>query len=266
MFSSSEMIILSGDRAQVVNLTVQKTMFAEEFLRNIDIKKESFDTPLLPPGTIYYRCAKNAGGYVIEGGPRVCSFKSQLPEYAGLVFQVPIPWHVFIVRVDLESGFIRSSYLFFTKGPIKSIDAQLYHTWLGNQYHERDGSLCLGHDDDTHRIEVGNSETPIRRRIQMLISHVYSSAFNNSLLIPKSFVPKELQAIPANKLDGEEMHRNYYAIAAGVENPHKWLALSHIYFMRNYRSMNEWDMGKEFGEWTMRPSSTLAELISKRIG
>jgi hypothetical protein len=264
MFSSFEAIVLSEGRAQVVSFNVQKTMDAAEFIKNVDIKKDSYETPLLPPGTIFYRCAKEYAGYVIEGAPRICSFSSQT--HKDMTFQVPIPWHVFIAKVDLRTGVIRPTYMFFTKGPIKGLDDMLYHTWLPNQYHDRDGSLCLGHDDDTHRIEIGSADVSIRRRLQMLVSHVYNSSFNDSLTVPKKFVPLELRTTADHKLGGEQMHTNYYRLANGSEVSHKWLALSHLYFMRNVQSKTEAQLCNEVNDWDMAQHMPLNQFLTRKVG
>lgn len=263
MLSSSEMIILEGDKAQVVSLVVQKTMYASEFIKNIDIKKDSYDTPLLPRDTIFYKVKQSKAAYVIEGRPRVCSFKSQA--HLDMTFQVPIPWHVFIAFVDLNQNTIRPSYMFFTPGPIRSLDDRLYATWLGNQYHDRDGSLCLGHDTATDTIEIGTANVSLRQRLQMLSSHVYNSSFNDSLSIPINNVPPELSGVDSAKLGNEQLNKTYYSLAAGSETTYKWMAKSHLWFMRN-QQLSEMQIGEEVSQWRMREISSLSQFLTKRFG
>ena len=261
MFSSSEMILLSGDKAQLVRVQVQKTMEAKEFLENIDIKKDSYTTPLLPRGTIQYISHKDRAMVVMEQAPKVCTFYVQ--NKRELAFQVAIPWQIYIAEIHLSQNTIRPTYLFFRPAPVRDLKDDLFIPWLGNQYHDRDHSLCLGHDDDTNRIEIGRNGETIRQRLETLVSHVQNSSFNDSLAVSDKLVPIELKAVDPSRRDGEQMHADYYRMAMLNPCSYKYLALAHLFFMRNQATKQDHQICSDVCGWEMKPYKSLLDFINK---
>jgi hypothetical protein len=182
-------------------------------------------------------------------------------------FQCPIPWQVFIARVDTASELIKPVSLLFSPKRITSLDQQLYCTWLGNQYNRptENFAMCLGHDKNTDWIEIGRPGVSRRDRLEQIAIHFRNSAFNYSLEPKEVWIPAELSSIKATKTaaDGNVGAKYWELLKETNSHVHKVMAWSHIWYLRQLAANKDpIQIAGEVCQWPMTPFKTVGEMIS----
>jgi len=163
---------------KLMTLTEEKRISFDEFITRLQRSKIS--TPILPHGTIWYESNNNEKVYVIQLPPR----RRTIP-YFQKFYDIGFPSIVALIK--LAGSHVVNVALAATVKPINNLTDVVLRLPLPNM--DDRGILCLGSEFD--RISAAKSGE--LDRIRETITYIETSKYNDHLLPPGDWIPKDIR-------------------------------------------------------------------------
>lgn len=156
VFYSSKQLVEAKEKPAVIEFSRNKAVIRESSGKSVEISTASkqviehlgralAETPILPPGTVYYRRRGSMSGIILEEPPgiRFVKWIHDRDSDGNHIYKIRrLAFPYVVLGFSMEKSALYKAMVFYRNQPITSSDDLLYHVNLLNVW--LDGKVCLG--------------------------------------------------------------------------------------------------------------------------
>ncbi len=164
--NEGEELIIHDGFVERRKVTVMKRIKLSSFLAEVQ-KSTSFQTPLLPHGTILYKTAGEREAILVERPP-----ETRTINYEGTRYRLGLPF--LYIGASFINRAINGTYLYFRGTPVTQLEDKLLQVALPNVYAQDYGKVCMGDF-------FADPAKPISEQVNEMVVHIDGAPYNRDL-------------------------------------------------------------------------------------